>query len=67
MTPEQQAAFLIAQSAAAMIEALGMVAANQVDAVAGRAQTYHQPDFEAVSLRYGIHHNDALSTLGIGR
>lgn len=66
MTPEQQAAFLIAQSAAAMIEAMGMVAANQHRLSLGHSIAYDEGAFTDLINRSGVGHNDALSTLGIG-
>ena len=57
MTPEQQAAFIIAQSACAFGTIAGMQAQNEIDKAAGRAPTHAPSDFEDVALRYGIHHN----------
>lgn len=63
MNEEQRAAFLISQSAAAMIEALGMVAANQERTANGYTIAHDEAAFQNVIARHGIGHNDALNGL----
>lgn len=60
MNPEQQAAFVIAQAASAMIEALGMVAANQERTANGHTIAYDEAAFVAVAARHTIGHNDVI-------
>lgn len=60
MNEEQRAAFLIAQSAAAMIEALGMVAAN---AQSASDRQFAKHEFDALIDRYGLGHNAAVTWL----
>jgi hypothetical protein len=60
MTPEQQAAFIMAQSACAMAEIAGMQAENQHRAANGDPLMYREDAFNAVILRNGIGHNDVL-------
>lgn len=62
MTPEQAAAFIMAQAACALVELASMQATNAEDARTGRPPSYSGNDFMAIQNRYGIGHNDALST-----
>lgn len=57
MIPEQKAAYAISQSVCAMIEAMGMAATNQRSVLEGKGPVYMRADFEAVIIKYGIHHN----------
>lgn len=60
MTPEQQAAYVIAQAACATAEVAGMQAENQARAAAGLSPAYVEQDFQNVVLRLGIHHNAVI-------
>lgn len=63
MDETQRAAFLISQAAAAMIEALGMVADNQERQANGHALAYDGEAFQGVIDRFGIGHNAAVTWL----
>ncbi len=63
MTEEQRAAFLISQSVATMVEALGMVAANDNRKNRGEAMAYDEDAFRKLLDESGIHHNAALALL----
>lgn len=52
-------AYIIAQAAAAMIEAMGMQAANSQSP---NDQPYSIDDFKALNDTYGLHHNAVMST-----
>lgn len=60
MTEEQKAAYVIAQSACAMILALGMEAENKHREHRGEAMAYGYSAFNALLEEYGIHHNAVL-------
>lgn len=60
MSEEQKAAYIIAQSSAALIEALGMVAENAFRQSNGNSIMYGEASFNAVINKYGIHHNSVL-------
>ncbi len=60
MTEEQQVAYIISQSVCAMIEAIGMQAANNQTP---EDQPYTKEDFDALSEQYGIHHNAVIGYL----
>lgn len=57
MTPEQQAAFVMAQAACAMAEIAGMQAEN----ANYNHPKYLKKDFDAVIARNVIGHNDVIS------
>ena len=61
MTPEQQAAYINAQTACATIEATGMQAENMQRALRGESMAYDEEAFMSVIDRYGIHHNSVMS------
>lgn len=61
MTPEQKAAYVMAQAACALIEAMGMTAANQQRSVIGASMAYDDDAFAGVITRYGIHHNSVMA------
>ena len=61
MTDEQKAAYVNAQAAAALIEAMGMVAENQSRERQGKAQAYGEKSFFDLPYTYGLHHNTAMS------
>lgn len=60
MTPEQAAAFVIAQAAGMCAELGAMEAANDLAKRAGRDPTYTEADFRAVPDRYTVGHNAVL-------
>lgn len=61
MTDEQKAAFINSQAAAAMITAMGMVAANQERTANGHTVAYDEAAFEAVVAQHGLGHNSVVS------
>ena len=61
MTPEQKAAFIIAQAACATAEIAGMQAANQYRAWCNSAPEYYETDFAAVIERNVIGHNAVIA------
>ena len=63
-TPEQRAAYINAQVACAMIEAMGMKAQNEYRMQVGDTLEYLLNDFENLISKYGIDHN---STIGYMR
>lgn len=64
MTPEQKAAFIMAQAACANAEIAGMRAENQMREALGDAPAYGYEHFSAVMERYGIHHNAVVTFFG---
>lgn len=60
MTPEQQAAFVIAQATCATADIVAMQAENAADIAAKARPTWTGADFRAVIERYGIHHNAVI-------
>ena len=60
MTPEQQAAYYIAQSVAAYVEIEAMKAMNASRADRGLAQAYPEEAFLAVIDKYGLGHNTII-------
>jgi hypothetical protein len=63
MTDKTQAAYLISQAVAAIIEAMGMQAANSQFP---EDQPHLEKDFLSLLDKYGLHHNDAIGTLREG-
>ncbi len=61
MTPEQAAAFIMAQAACAMGEIAGMQAENQIYVAHGEAPVFGKNAFDAVAERYTIGHNAVLT------
>lgn len=61
MSPEQQAAYVIAQAACVTAEIAAMQAANTADAAAGRSPSFTSEDFLQLINSYGIHHNAVLT------
>lgn len=61
MTPEQQAAFIMAQAACAMAEIAGMQAENQHRLSLGQSIAYGEEAFSGVASRNIIGHNDVIS------
>lgn len=60
MTDEQKAAYVIAMSAGAIIEAFGMVAENQQRVRRGEALAYPEEAFTKLMLHRGLHHNAVI-------
>lgn len=60
MTSTTQAAYLISQAVSAMIEAIGMAAANSQFP---EDQPYGELNFVELIDKYGLGHNDAIKTL----
>lgn len=60
MTPEQGAAYVFAQSVAALAEIEAMKAANAHREMQGYSQAYDEGSFFAVIEKYGLHHNAIL-------
>jgi len=56
MTPEQQAAYVFAQSVAALAEVEGMKAENMIRESQGHSMTYDHGAFLEVIDRYQLHH-----------
>lgn len=64
MTPEQQAAYIFAQSVAALAEIEGMKAENMIRESLGHSMAYDHVAFMEVIDRYGLHHNSVLTSFG---
>ena len=60
MTPEQKAAYIFAQSVAAMAEIEGMKATNLERERHGDALAYDKMSFNNIPDEYGISHNAIL-------
>lgn len=63
MAPENQAAWVIAQSVNAMIEAMGMAAENQHRISLGHSVAYGENAFADLPARHGIGINDLTEHL----
>ncbi len=63
MTPEQQIAYLNAMVACALIEAKGMEAENLHQVSCGNSISYGKEEFDSLIVKYGIHHNGAMTSL----
>ena len=61
MTEEQKAAYVFAQSVAALAEIIGMLAATQVRTYKGLAPVYNENAFRDVVDKYGLDHNTLIS------
>jgi len=64
MTDEQKAAFIMSQTACALIEAAGMTAENNQRLHAGHSMAYTEDAFLNLIEQYGISHNAVLNFLG---
>jgi hypothetical protein len=60
MNKEQQAAYITAQAAYALIEAMGMQADNGNRQATGLPGPWTKKDFDGLIERYGIHHNAVI-------
>jgi hypothetical protein len=61
MTPEQQAAYVMAMAACAMAKIAGMQAENQHKVAAGRTDFYTEDAFDLIANEFGIHHNAVIA------
>ena len=66
MDEQQRAAFLISQSVAALIEAMGMHAENMQREQLGHSMAYTEDSFLRLIERSGVGHNAALNALSEG-
>jgi len=60
MTDEQKASYVLTQVAAALIEAMGMAAANLWRVQQDMDIQYDEGVFQAIITRYGLHHNNIM-------
>lgn len=60
MTKFQTAAYIMAQSMAANIRAMGMVALNTYRINRNETIAYTDTDFEALLDEFGLHHNNIM-------
>ena len=60
MTEEQKAAYVIAMTACAMIQAMSFNAANEQRAAKGEIQAYPEEAFAKLIEEWGIHHNAVI-------
>ena len=61
MTPEQKAAFIMAQTAAVQAEIAGMQAENTFREMQGKTIVYDHEAFRRLIDEYGISHNAVVS------
>lgn len=61
MTPEQKAAYIMAQAAALNARVAGMRAENDWRISCGNSIAYTEEHFEAVVTEYGCHHNQTIA------
>lgn len=64
MTPEEKAAYINAQAACALIEAMGMQAENKQREVEDKSPAFTHEAFMSLQTSYGIDHNSSLTYLG---
>jgi hypothetical protein len=57
MSPEEKVAYINAQVACAMIQAMGMQAENEYRRKIGEPPRYRECDFGNLPVRFGIHHS----------
>ena len=57
MTPEQKAAFVIAQAMDMHTRAIGMQARNDMEIAHGREPVYKEADFARLTENYSLGHN----------
>lgn len=60
MTPEQKAAFIMAQTASALAELMGMRAENATAFYRGEDVYYNKDAFTKVIVDHGITHNQVI-------
>ena len=63
MTPEQSAAYIMSQSACALIEAFGMMSENMQRVHRGESLAYLETAFADIIERYGIYYNSVSTVL----
>ena len=63
MDPEQRAAYVNAQAACCMAEALGMISENMMRISEGKSVAYDHSAFCSLIERYGVHHNAVVMML----
>jgi hypothetical protein len=56
-------AYLNSQIACAMIEAMGMQAANDQKKYIGESMAYYESDFTSLLSKYGLYHNSVITFL----
>ena len=61
MTPEQQAAYIFAQSTSALIEAIGMLSDNLERSRRGESHAWCSEEFNNLIDKHGISHNAVLT------
>ena len=64
MTPEQSAAYVQAQSVAALATIEAMKVENEIRRIDNEYPQYNYHDFMSVIERYGLHHNAVVTTFG---
>ena len=64
MTPEQSAAYIYAQSVAALATIEAMKVENKIRSLNNMEPRYTAGDFMHVIDRYGLHHNAVITTFG---
>lgn len=64
MTPEQKAAFIMAQAAVLNAEIAGMVAENIYRQACGKTIAYDEQAFEVLVGRSSCHHNVVITFFG---
>lgn len=57
MTPEQKAAYIMAQAAALNATVAGMIARNQYNVLNGEPPSYLEADFDQQIAAFDCHHN----------
>lgn len=60
MLPEEKAAYVFAQSASALIEAMGMLSENLQRVKNGESLAWNDEEFNGLTIKYGIGCNDVL-------
>ena len=63
MSEMDRAAYVMSQSAAAVIEALGMFAEDARAESAGHPRRFRQRDYQLLIERYGIQHSAVINIL----
>lgn len=63
MDDAQRVAYQQSQTAAALIEAMGMQAQNQMWTTQGQCPVYGETHFNELITKYGLGHNTVMNTL----
>lgn len=61
MTPEQNAAYVMAQAACLIAETFGMHAENMQREHRGESMAFVEKDFQDAINKYGVHRNGVIS------